>query len=95
MKTTNTGLAYKCSIRLAYLVFPIAWVDNLTGHHQGILDRINFVLLLLLLSHFNRVRLCATPSTKAHQAPPSLGFPKLMLIIYSPYAQNIQSTSHI
>ena len=32
------------------------------------------VLLLLLLSHFSRVRLCATPSTAAHQAPPSLGF---------------------
>ena len=30
-------------------------------------------LLLLLLSHFRRVRLCATPET-AHQAPPSLGF---------------------
>ena len=31
-------------------------------------------LLLLLLSHFTRVRLCATPETTAHQAPPSLGF---------------------
>ena len=28
---------------------------------------------LLLLNHFSRVRLCATPSTAAHQAPPSLG----------------------
>ena len=31
-------------------------------------------LLLLLLSCFSRVRLCATPQTAAHQAPPSLGF---------------------
>ena len=31
-------------------------------------------LLLLLLSCFSRVRLCATPETAAHQAPPSLGF---------------------
>ena len=31
-------------------------------------------VLLLLLSHFSRVRLCATPETAAHQAPPSLGF---------------------
>ena len=31
-------------------------------------------LLLLLLSHFSRVRLCVTPQTAAHQAPPSLGF---------------------
>ena len=31
-------------------------------------------LLLLLLSHCSRVRLCVTPQTEAHQAPPSLGF---------------------
>jgi len=31
------------------------------------------VLLLLLLSRFSRVQLCATPETAAHQAPPSLG----------------------
>ena len=33
-----------------------------------------YTLLLLLLSHISRVRLCATPQTAAHQAPPSLGF---------------------
>ena len=27
-----------------------------------------------MLSHFSRVRLCATPQTAAYQAPPSLGF---------------------
>ena len=32
------------------------------------------IRLLLLLSHFSRVQLCATPLTAAHQAPPSLGF---------------------
>ena len=32
------------------------------------------LLLLLLLSRFSCVRLCATPETAAHQAPPSLGF---------------------
>ena len=32
------------------------------------------LVLLLLLSRFRRVRLCATPSMAAHQAPPSLGF---------------------
>ena len=31
-------------------------------------------LLLLLLSCFSHVRLCASPETAAHQAPPSLGF---------------------
>ena len=30
--------------------------------------------LLLLLSRFSRVRLCATSQTVAHQVPPSLGF---------------------
>ena len=34
----------------------------------------SMLLLLLLLSHFSHVRLCATPETAAHQAPPSLGF---------------------
>ena len=33
-----------------------------------------YMMLLLLLSHFSRVQLCATPETAAHQAPPSLGF---------------------
>ena len=28
----------------------------------------------MLLSHFSRVSLCATPQMAAHQAPPSLGF---------------------
>ena len=31
-------------------------------------------VLLLLLSHFTRVRLYATLETAAHEAPPSLGF---------------------
>ena len=35
---------------------------------------VQHLLLLLLLSHFIRVQLCATPRTAAHQAPPSLGF---------------------
>ena len=36
--------------------------------------RSHLACLLLLLSHFSCVRLCATPQTAAHQAPPSLGF---------------------
>ena len=32
------------------------------------------LLLLLLLSRFSRVQLCAAPQTAAHQALPSLGF---------------------
>ena len=34
----------------------------------------SIALLLLLLSRFSHVRLCATLQTAAHQAPPSLGF---------------------
>ena len=36
----------------------------------------SLLLLLLLLSHFSCVWLCATPSMAAHQAPLSLGFPR-------------------
>ena len=38
--------------------------------HQSL----SITLLLLLLIHFSRVRLCVTPETAAHQVPPSLGF---------------------
>ena len=37
-------------------------------------DKFYACLLLLLLSHRSRVRLCVTPQTAAHQAPLSLGF---------------------
>ena len=43
---------------------------NHSKHHLCLLLR----LLLLLLSHFSCVWLCATPQTAAHQAPSSLGF---------------------
>ena len=60
--------------------FPFASPDFPHGHHR--VHRCHEEascshtsgLLLLLLSHFSRVRLSATPSTAAHQAPPSLGF---------------------
>ena len=45
----------------------VRWHHLLSGHEFE-------QTLLLLLSHFSRVRLCATPQTAAHQAPPSLGF---------------------
>ena len=43
------------------------------------IQKLNFIrymllLLLLLLSRFSRVRLCATPEMAAHQASLSLGF---------------------
>ena len=47
---------------------------NTNGIVILILDFTCLLLLLLLLSCFSHVRLCATPETAAHQAPPSLGF---------------------
>ena len=47
------------------------------SHSQGclfILLMVSFGVLLLLLSRFSPVRLCATPETAAHQTPPSQGF---------------------
>ena len=42
---------------------------------QSLLDsKVTPLYMLLLLSRFSRVRLCVTPWTAAHQAPPSLGF---------------------
>ena len=52
--------------------FRMGWLDLLAV--QGTLKSLLQLLLLLLLSHFSRVQLCATPETAAHQAPPSLGF---------------------
>ena len=37
---------------------------------------IHYTFTICVLSHFSRVRLCATPWTLAHQAPLSMGFPK-------------------
>ena len=47
---------------LKMMLVAVLWTEGL------------LLLLLLLLSRFSRVRLCATPQTAAHQAPPSLGF---------------------
>ena len=33
-----------------------------------------YICMRMLLRHFSRVRLCVTPETAAHQAPPSLRF---------------------
>ena len=47
---------------------------NLHSHQQSEDFLFSTSSLLLLLSHFSRVRLCATPYMAAHQVPPSLGF---------------------
>ena len=40
-----------------------------------LVNYLQYPLLLLLLSHFSRVRLCVTRQTEAHQAPPSWDSP--------------------
>ena len=54
---------------------------SLPAHDKNVLLRtteyVSFVVCinpLLLLSHFSRVQLCATPQMTTHQAPRSLGF---------------------
>ena len=59
-------------IKLISLKSPVLPADSLPLSYQGSPQR--GMLLLLLLSRFSRVRLCATPETATHQAPPSLGF---------------------
>ena len=46
-----------------------------TGMESRKMILMNLLLLLLLLSRFSRVQLCATPETAAHQTPPSLDSP--------------------
>ena len=53
------------------------WQSNVSAFKNYIIEKTiwrHLKPLLLLLSHFSRVRLCATPQTAAHQAPLSLGF---------------------
>ena len=49
-------------------------VINLSFHLKNLVKEKQEETLLPLLSRFSHVRLCATPETAAHQAPPSLGF---------------------
>ena len=43
-------------------------------YSEGLVPGGVFHKLLLPPGRYSRVRLCATPQTAAHQAPPSLGF---------------------
>ena len=53
----------------------IPWVKNPFLTFEKVFQKTAFNLMLLLLSRFSRVRLCATPRTAAHQAPCTWGFP--------------------
>ena len=74
LPTTKGLIAFVSSSSL------VKWFKLFYPNTFGILKKCYLVCLttvwtmLLLLSHFSRVRLCATPQTAAHQAPLSLGF---------------------
>ena len=57
-----------------HISMPSILLSTTTGTITKHVQKDHIVLLLLLLSRFSRVRLCATPQMAAHQAPPSLGF---------------------
>ena len=58
----------------------LALGDNLEGwkgrEAQEGGDIYIYIYIYIMLSHFSRVRLCATPWSAAYQAPPSMGFSK-------------------
>ena len=65
-------VSFSSAFDLSPWTLSVFWREFLEvlGFHGGSV----FKLLLLPLSRFSRVRLCATPKTAAHQAPPPLGF---------------------
>ena len=72
-KHKNTGMG-SCSLLQG--IFPTQGSNPGVLNYRQILYHLSHRRnhLLLLLSRFSHVRLCATPETAAHQAPPSLGF---------------------
>ena len=64
-------------IPLTKAVFPPLWLHVALFRHNLLSRFLPWDITEaspLLWSHFSRVRLCVTPQTAAHQAPPSLGF---------------------
>ena len=66
-ETKVTGVRWRS---LTVLLCPVLYIFLLKK--KEMCSYCNFPLLLLL-SRFSRVQLCATPKTAAYQAPPSLG----------------------
>ena len=61
---TECRVEKRCKIRTHYSIISLPHEYNNLSLRS---------MLLLLLGHFSRVRLCATPGTAAHQAPPVPG----------------------
>ena len=65
---------YQCFIYLLTINIPLYVYTPICLSIHNFMDIWVICTLLLLLSHFSCVPLCAIPETAAHQAPPSLGF---------------------
>ena len=63
---TTWEMCYLCKFRIG--------AQNWRGGPRNVNTELALQVILLLLSRFSCVRLCATPQTAAHQAPLSLGF---------------------
>ena len=80
----NTAMYYSQELKIQIRQKHSCWIFNSWKYRQvkekpqqsliKFIFQASKVKLLLLLSRFSHVRLCATPEMAAHQAPPSLGF---------------------
>ena len=69
----DLGIKLSCIAGRFFTIWATGYPESLPGFWNPT-SLLEALLLLLLLSRFSRVRLCATSQTAAHQAPPSLGF---------------------
>ena len=71
----DVHLSYEWQEGATSLIYHIDKLKNKNDRILLIQEGTYFLKLnCYLLRHFSRVRLCETPETAAHQAPPSLGF---------------------
>ena len=66
------GRPFRTELRVSRLCSKAQWLR--IHCFREVSPQSHHPVLLLLLSHVSRVRLCETSETAAHQAPPSLGF---------------------
>ena len=74
-KPCREGYSGKHNSVLEEMIVALApCLFNVVKYKRKMTKETGYELLLLMLSRFSHVRLCATPQTTAHQAPRSLGF---------------------
>ena len=73
----NTGVGYRFLFQGIFLtqgLNPLFWCLLYWQADRSFTTGKTTMYIYMLLSRFSCVRLCTTPQTAAHQAPPSLGF---------------------